>query len=61
MYQQETKAGPAGKLFQLADDVIVVAIAVLVAASLPDFLQGVDDDKPGVPGQTALTVPPGRR
>ena len=30
------------------DYLIVVGIAVLLCPGLPDFLQGVDDNKPGV-------------
>ena len=37
-----------GKPFQFGDYLIVVGIAVLSAVLLPYFLQGVDDNKPGV-------------
>ena len=48
MYNQEANPAYIGKPFQFGDYLIVVGIAVLLCPGLPDFLQGVDDDKPGV-------------
>ncbi len=36
------------KLFHPAHDVIIVGIAVSIGADLADFLQGVDDNEPGI-------------
>ena len=48
MYNQEANPAYIGKPFQFGDYLIVVGIAVLLCPGLPDFLQGVDDNKPGV-------------
>ena len=48
MYNQEENPAYIGKPFQFGDYLIVVGIAVLLCPGLPDFLQGVDDNKPGV-------------
>ena len=48
MYNQEANPAYIGKPFQSGDYLIVVGIAVLSAVLLPYFLQGVNDNKPGV-------------
>ena len=48
VYHQEADSAYIGKLFQFGDYLIVVGIAVLSAVLLPYFLQGVDDNEPGV-------------
>ena len=48
VYQQEADPAFVGKLFQPGYYIIIVGVAVLVAARLPDFLQGVNDNEPGV-------------
>ena len=48
MYNQEANPAYIGKPFQFGDYLIVVGIAVLLCPGLPDFLQGVDDNEPGV-------------
>ena len=48
MYYQEADPAYIGKPFQFGDYLIVVGIAVLTAVLLPYFLQGVDDNEPGV-------------
>ena len=48
MYQQEADAAIIGKAFQLAHHLVIVGVAVLIPASLPDFLEGVNDNQLGV-------------
>ena len=48
VYQQETDTAIIGKAFQLAHHLVIVGIAVLVPADLPDFLEGVNDNQLGV-------------
>ena len=48
VYQQETDTAIIGKAFQCAHHLVVVGIAVLVSASLPDFLEGVNDNQLGI-------------
>ena len=45
VYQQETDTAIIGKAFQLAHHLVIVGIAVLVPADLPDFLEGVNDNQ----------------
>ena len=40
----ETDTAIIGKAFQLAHHLVIVGIAVLVPADLPDFLEGVNDN-----------------
>ena len=48
MYQKQTHAVLVRKLLHPANNVIVVSIAVSVCADFPDFLQGIDNNQPGV-------------
>ena len=48
MYQQETNAASVSEAFQLSHHLIIVGVAVLIPASLPDFLEGVNDNQLGV-------------
>ena len=48
VYQQEADAAIIGKAFQLAHHLVIVGIAVLVPADLPDFLEGVNDNQLGI-------------
>ena len=48
MYQKQTHAVLARKLLHPADNVIVVGVAVSVCTDFPDFLQGIDNNQPGV-------------
>ena len=48
VYQQEANPRSIGKVFQTGYHLIVVCVTILLGPGLPDFLQGVDDDKPGV-------------
>ena len=48
MYQQEADPRSIGKAFQTGYHLIVVCVTVFLCPGFPDFLQGVDDDKPGV-------------
>lgn len=45
MHQQEGNARLVGKVFQLTNDFIVISITKLIAASFPDFLQGINDNQ----------------
>ena len=51
-YQQEADPRSIGKAIQPGYYFIIVCVTVLLSPSLPDFLQGVDDDKSG-----ALVLP----
>ena len=48
MYQQETNAAGVSEVFQLSHYLIIVGVAVFIPASLPDFLEGVNDNQLGV-------------
>ena len=48
MYQQEADAAIIGKAFQLTHHLVIVGVAVLIPTSLPDFLEGVNDNQLGV-------------
>ena len=48
VYQQKTDPACVSKPFQFGYHLIVAGITVPFVPGLPDFLQGVDDDKPGV-------------
>ena len=48
VYQQEADTAIIGKAFQLAHHLVIVGVAVLIPASLPDFLEGVNDNQLGV-------------
>ena len=48
MYQQEADAAGISEAFQLAHHLVIVGVAVLIPASLPDFLEGVNDNQLGV-------------
>ena len=48
MYQQETDAASVSEAFQLSHHLIIVGVAVFIPASLPDFLEGVNDNQLGV-------------
>ena len=50
VYQQEAAPRSIGKVFQTGYHFIIACITVLLGPGLPDFLQGVDDNEPGVPG-----------
>ena len=50
VYQQEADPRSIGKVFQTGYHFIIACITVLLGPGLPDFLQGVDDNEPGVPG-----------
>ena len=45
MYQQEADAAGISEAFQLFHHLIIVGVAVLIPASLPDFLEGVNDNQ----------------
>lgn len=48
MYQEQAHTIFVCKLLHPAHDVIIVGIAVSIGADLSDFLQGVDDNEPGI-------------
>ena len=48
VYQQEADAAIIGKAFQLTHHLVIVGVAVLIPTSLPDFLEGVNDNQLGV-------------
>ena len=48
VYQQQTNAVLRGKRFQRGDDLIVARIAVIIAASFTNLLQGVYDHQRGI-------------
>ena len=48
MYQQEADAAIIGKSFQFPHHLVIVGVAVLIPASLSDFLEGVNDNQLGV-------------
>ena len=48
MYQEQAHTIFVCKLLHPAHDVIIVGIAVSIGADLADFLQGVDDNEPGI-------------
>ena len=48
MYQQEADAAIIGKAFQLSHYLVIVGVAVLIPASLPYLLEGVNDNQLGV-------------
>ena len=48
MYQQEADAAIIGKAFQFPHHFVIIGIAVLIPASLPDFLESVNDNQLGV-------------
>ena len=48
MHQEQAHTIFVSKLLHPAHDVIIVGIAVSIGADLADFLQGVDDNEPGI-------------
>ena len=48
MYQEQAHTIFVCKLLHPAHDVIIVGIAVSIGADLSDFLQGIDDNEPGI-------------